>query len=66
MSRRMSTNRTPTAMAARCKDCDRYLTPTEEHFYEYRCEDCEALEHARIQAWRAGAEDLELDERFGQ
>ena len=51
-------------MAPKCIDCDRYLNATEEHFYEYRCEDCEALELGRIQAWKAGGEDDELDERF--
>lgn len=62
----MSRAATSRPMSAECKDCGRCLTATEEHFYEYRCEDCEAQEHARIQAWRAGAEDLALDERFGK
>jgi hypothetical protein len=55
-----------TVMAPRCRDCDRYLNATEEHYYEYRCEDCEKLEMARLKAWKEGAEDLELDERYGK
>lgn len=47
-----------------CRGCDRYLSATEEHFYGDRCEDCERLEMARIEAWKKGAEDPELDERY--
>jgi rRNA maturation endonuclease Nob1 len=51
--------------AKECSGCGRYLTAIEEHYYEHRCEDCEAQEHARLQAWKEGAEDLYLDEKYG-
>jgi hypothetical protein len=33
--------------------------------YEYRCETCERAHHERLQAWKAGAKDPELDRLFG-
>lgn len=51
-------------MAPECRDCGRYLTPTEEHYYGYRCEGCEGKWFARIEAWRHGADDQELDDSF--
>lgn len=54
-----------TAFASKCRDCGEYLTPIEELFYESRCENCEARWFERIEAWRHGAEDDELDERYG-
>jgi hypothetical protein len=37
----------------------------EHHYYEYRCEGCEAAWHARLQAWRRGAPDPVFDAMFG-
>lgn len=51
-------------MASKCRDCGNYLTPTEEHYYGHRCEDCECAWFERIEAWRHGADDDELDEVF--
>lgn len=45
----------------KCSDCNKTLTLEEHHYYEYRCESCEKLWHERIEAWRLGAEDKELD-----
>lgn len=53
-------------MAGECCDCGAYLTPTEDHFYGYRCEGCERKWFARIEAWRHGADDDELDEQFSE
>lgn len=53
-------------MAAECRDCGRYLTPTEHHYYGYRCGGCEGKWFERIEAWRHGADDDELDEQFSQ
>lgn len=47
-----------------CRDCGKVLTMTEEHYYEYRCEGCEAAWTARLQAWRLGVNDPELDKLF--
>lgn len=48
--------------AATCSDCGCYLNALEEEMFEYRCEDCEARWVDRVERWRAGGEDLELDE----
>lgn len=48
-----------------CRDCGRLLTMEEHHYYEYRCEGCEAAWHARLQAWRRGAPDPVFDAMFG-
>ena len=48
----------------RCQDCGNRLTRTEHHYYEYRCEKCERAFHERLEAWRHGAEDEELDKLF--
>lgn len=47
-----------------CIGCDAELSETEQRMYEYRCEYCEGLWHARVQAWRAGAKDAELSRMF--
>ena len=47
----------------KCIDCGNALTEEERHYYEYRCEGCEVFRHERIQAWRRGSIDPELDNR---
>jgi hypothetical protein len=49
---------------AECRDCFAPLTPKEKHYYEYRCEECEGKWFARIEAWRHGGKDDELEEMF--
>lgn len=48
--------------APECIDCGCYLNALEEECYGIRCEDCEGLWVARIEAWRSGEEDPYLDE----
>ncbi len=47
-----------------CCECAQPLTPEEAHYFENRCTQCEVEAHERIQAWRAGAEDPELEARL--
>ena len=47
-----------------CYDCGALLTLVEAHFYGTRCETCEGAWHTRIEAWRLGAPDPELDKLF--
>jgi protein-disulfide isomerase len=47
-----------------CIDCDASLNIAEDHYYEYRCEACERKWFERVEAWKAGAEDPELDASF--
>lgn len=47
-----------------CRDCGKPLTCEEAHWYEYRCEQCEGEWYERIQDWRAGEPDAELEEMF--
>lgn len=51
-------------MNALCSDCLCLLTDEEEEFYEYRCEVCEGLWHERVQDWKSGKPDRELDTYF--
>lgn len=51
-------------MATECSDCGRYLTATEEHYYGHRCEGCERAWFERVEAFRLGGDDDELDEAF--
>ena len=44
-----------------CTECGAVLTDEEREYYSFRCEGCETESHERIEAWRHGAEDLELD-----
>lgn len=55
---------TISAMATECSECGKYLTPTEEHYYGHRCESCERKWFERVEAWRLGGDDDELDEAF--
>jgi hypothetical protein len=47
-----------------CEDCGRAMTMHERHYYAFRCEACEKDNHERIQRWRKGGEDAELDAAF--
>ena len=47
-----------------CVACVKPLTPEEQHYYEFRCEGCEAQWLARLEAWRGGKPDAELDSQF--
>lgn len=47
-----------------CSDCGKILTDEEAEFYETRCDDCERAWSERIDAWRFGGEDEELDAMF--
>lgn len=47
-----------------CAECAQVLTDTERLYYGHRCERCEIDDHDRLQAWREGGEDPELDARF--
>lgn len=47
-----------------CIACLAPMTPIEREFYEYRCESCEGKWQAKIEAWREGADDGELDTLF--
>lgn len=44
-----------------CIACMRPLTGLERWAYDYRCQDCEEKEMARLERWRASGEDKELD-----
>ena len=48
-----------------CIVCLAKLTDKEREYYEYRCERCERTHFQRIQRWKAGGEDAELDKLFG-
>lgn len=49
----------------RCRDCQCELTAEEAQYYEDRCEECEVEWHLRMEAWRAGGTDPELDQMYG-
>ena len=51
--------------ATTCRDCGNYLTATEEHYYENRCNECEGRWLDRIESWRHGGEDDDLDALYG-
>lgn len=44
-----------------CGACGNLLTEEEEEFYVFRCEACERDWNERINAWRSGGHDPELD-----
>ncbi len=47
-----------------CTDCGNTLTDEERHYYGSRCERCEREWSDRIEGWRRGAEDTDLDRRY--
>ena len=53
------------SQAIGCRGCGKPLTDEEREFYEDSCEQCEREDLERWQAWRHGADDPELDARFG-
>lgn len=53
-----------------CVECGFILTDEEKEYYQRpdgysRCEKCVRLQHERIERWREGGEDAELDALFG-
>lgn len=44
--------------------CGKILTNHERKYYGTSCENCEELWSKRIDDWKAGAEDAELDAMF--
>lgn len=54
----------PAGQTTHCIVCLAALTYDEWNYYEYRCEKCERSHFQRIQRWKAGGEDRELDELF--
>jgi hypothetical protein len=48
-----------------CLDCGAVLTDEERRYYGTRCEACECADHDRVEAWRHGAADPELDAMYG-
>ncbi len=47
-----------------CIECGKILTDEEAHYYAGNCEACEREWHDRINAWRHGGEDEELDRMY--
>lgn len=47
-----------------CCDCTTRLTDAEVHWYGYRCERCEREWSERMDAYRLGSEDPELDRLY--
>ena len=48
----------------KCIACGKVLTAEELHYYEIKCNACERAWNARVQAWRKGAHDPELDAAY--
>lgn len=51
-------------MSANCIECGIRLTDDEKRYYGNSCGDCERAWQNRIQAWRDGGDDPELDAAF--
>jgi hypothetical protein len=49
-----------------CHDCTRPLTSEEAYYYGTRCEKCERTHFERIELWRHGGTDPELDAFYSQ
>lgn len=47
-----------------CRDCGDMMTQQDIEYFEYRCETCEREWMIRIEEWRHGAEDKEIDRMF--
>lgn len=47
-----------------CGECGAGLSSEERRYYGARCERCETEWFDRIEAWRCGGNDEELDEMF--
>lgn len=48
-----------------CVACLKPLTDEERMYFDYRCTECEGKWFERIQAWRRGKPDPELDREYG-
>lgn len=46
-------------------DCGALLTKEEQYHYAGSCESCAAAWSERVDRWRKGSPDRELDEAFG-
>lgn len=55
----------PAGETANCVACLKPMTDEERHYYEYRCTGCEFQWLIRLELWRRGEPDAELDELFG-
>lgn len=49
-----------------CNTCDAELTAEEHRYYDDRCEECERAWHDRIERWRHGGADRQLDELYSE
>jgi len=54
-----------TSVIPTCDNCGAVLTTEEHKYYERRCEKCEKAWHERIEEYRNGNDDPELDRRYG-
>jgi hypothetical protein len=50
----------------RCACCGAKLTTQERRYYGDTCDDCEREWCERMEAWRHGAQDPELDRAFDE
>lgn len=57
--------RSPAEPQLTCGDCGRILDQGDTLYYIDRCEGCERAWSERIERWRGGGEDPELDTMFG-
>lgn len=46
--------------------CGFNLTPEELYFYGYKCEQCTQQDQERLEKWKAGGEDKQLDKIYGK
>lgn len=51
-------------MRAICEDCGERLTAIERHYYGARCEGCERMWFERVELWRRGGQNAELDRLY--
>ena len=51
-------------LQAICTSCGKPLNEDERFYYETSCNACEVLWMERIESWRHGGEDIQLDEVF--
>lgn len=49
-----------------CRECGAPLSAEEKRYYGDRCEQCERDWFDRIEAWRTGGEDSDLDRLYGK
>jgi hypothetical protein len=51
-------------VTAALPDCGKPLTGEEATYYEHRCEQCERDVFERVERWRKGEDDPELDRLY--